>query len=318
MELSDFKSYLKEGLGLSVIDKKWSDAAGLPLFLSKAADYRLCSCGKIDFIVAQVEGQTSLPELKRLASQVSVRAGLHVVLAAQIDARQRKALVAQGIPFVVPGRQAFIPFLGFAASSKREEAPLAKVLAPGAQGVLVTLIANPQIVTSEALIETTGMPSSSVSRALDDLSRRGLIEKSKKGREVIIGRDENKNVIIKMAVDCLQNPVVRSVYARKNLQTERFPLAGESQLSERSMLAAPKIEQRAVSKKAFASCAFDEILAGEAPDNETVEIQVWSYDPLVAGRGQIDDVSLALSLIEEGDERVIGQINALFKEELWE
>lgn len=55
-----------------------------------------------------------------------------VAIVAQIDARQRKALVSQGFPFVVPGRQAFLPMLGFVASSGQERAPLAKILAPGA------------------------------------------------------------------------------------------------------------------------------------------------------------------------------------------
>ena len=83
------------------------------------------------------------------------------------------------------------------------------------------------------------------------------------------------------------------------------------------MLAAPRIEHRAISRKAFKNLTFDEVLPGEVPDTETVQIQVWIYDPLVAGADSVDDVSLALTLVGEEDERVIGQLNALFEEELW-
>lgn len=46
-------------------------------------------------------------------------------------------------------------------------------------------------------------------------------------------------------------------------------------------------------------------------------VQVWAYDPLVAGGNAVDDVSLVLTIAGEGDERVIGQLNALSEEELW-
>lgn len=317
MKLNTFTSYLKEELGLAVSDRKWPGANDLPLFLAKAASYRLCSCSGVDFIAAEVKKDASLPELKRIASQVSARSGLQVVLVAQIDARQRKALVSRQVPFVVPGTQAFLPMLGFAVRTRRGTAPLAETLAPGTQAALVALMANPAIRTSEDLMETAGMPPSSVSRALEDLARRGLVQKSKEGRRVLIARSGDRNALVKSTIGALRNPVVRTVYARRNAQTDRLPFAGESALSARSMLASPKMEQRAVSRKAFGDCAFDEVEPGELPDEETVEVQVWVYDPLVAGGDAVDDVSLALTLLAEKDERVIGQLNALFGEELW-
>lgn len=315
--LNDFKSYLSEEMGLRIAGERWQGSDDLPLFLSKAADYRLCSCNGVPFIAAQVDRNASLPDLKRIAFQVSAQAGLPVAVVAQMDARQRKALISQGVPFVVPGRQAFLPMLGFAANSRKESPALAATLAPGTQAVLVALMANPALRTCAEVMETTDMPSSSVSRALDDLARRGIMEKSKEGREVIVGRSGGRNSLVKRAMGCPRNPVARTIYARKDAQTNLLPLAGESALSVRSMLAPPKREQRAVSKKALGCYAFEEIALGELGDEDTCEIQVWSYDPLVAGGDAIDDVSLALSLVEGGDERVIGQLNALFGEELW-
>ena len=304
-------------MGLSITVRKWDDVSHLPLYLAKAARYYLCGCSGVDFIAAEIECEPSLPELKRISAQVLNKTNLPVVLVAQIDARQRKALVSQRIPFVVPGRQAFLPMLGFAASTKREQCPLSKALAPGTQAALVALIANPDLQTSEELLEVTGMPSSSVSRALDDLSRRGLINKSKQARRIMIGRNGSRNELVKSAMDSLQNPMARVVYAKRSGKTGLLPYAGESALSERSMLAPPKVECRALSRKTLKTCSFKEIQLGELPDEETIQIQVWTYDPLVAGRGEIDDVSLALTLVNTEDERVVGQLNTLFKEELW-
>lgn len=191
-------------------------------------------------------------------------------------------------------------------------------MAPGAQAVLVALAANPELRASEELMGVTGMPPSSVSRALDDLARRGLVGKSRNGREVVIDRIGDKNDLVKRAIGCLRSPVVRVAYARRSGQADLLPLAGESALSQRSMLAAPRIEQRAVSRRAFKELSFEEVQLGELRDEETVQIQVWAYDPLVAGGDAVDDVSLALTLVGEGDERVIGQLNELFGEELWQ
>lgn len=316
--LSDFATYLKDEMGLFVACEEWSGAEELPLFLSKAADYRLCSCNGVSFIAAVVEQGTSLPGLKRIAAQVSARSGLPVALVSQIDPRQRRALVSQGVAFVVPGRQVFLPMLGFVVATKADRAPLAQTLAPGAQAVLVALVANPTARTLADLMGVTGMPSSSVSRALDDLSRRGLVEKSRSGREVIVERDGDRCAMVRSAMRCLRSPVVRTLCVRKGGPTDALPLAGESALSRRSMLAAPRVEQRAAPRKGLAALTLEEVLPGELPDDESVLVQVWSYDPLVAGGDDVDDVSLALSLADSGDERVIGQLNALFGEELWQ
>lgn len=313
----DFVGYLKDEMGLPVSAHEWSEAADLPLYLAKAASYWLCICNRLEFVIAEIRQEASLPDLKRIAFQVSARACLPVALVAQIDPRQRKALVSQGVPFIVPGKQAFLPMLGFTTNNKHDPAPLTKILAPGAQAVLVTLAANSNLQTSDELIKATSMPPSSISRALDDLARRGLIYKSKNGREVVIKRCGNRNDIVNNAIECLRDPVARVVFARKGEHTDLLPMAGESALSQRSMLATPRLEQRAISRKAFKNLVFEEVLPGELPDTETVQIQVWIYDPLVAGADSIDDISLALTLVGEGDERVIGQLNALFKEELW-
>lgn len=315
--MNEVMGYLSDELGLHVALRDWTDANNLPLYLNKAASYWLCTCNGVDFIMAKVERDTSLPNLKRIVSQVSARAGLPVALVAQIDARQRKALVSQGVPFVVLGRQAFLPMLGFTARMKREQPPLAKTLAPTTQAALVTLAANLELQTSDELMKITGLPPSSISRALDDLARRGLVRKSKSGRKVTIDFNRNRNSLVKSALGCLQSPVVRFKFTRKNTQIEQLPLAGVSALSQRSMLSAPRIEQHAVSKKDFQNLALDEVQLGELHDEETAQVQVWAYNPLIAGGDTVDDVSLALTLVGTEDERVIGQLAALFKEDLW-
>lgn len=130
--MQDFKTYLDEEMGLETSAVLWPDAASLPMFLARAARYWLCSSDDVEYLAAEVEGDASLPNLKRIPSQLARRTDLSVVIVADIDARQRKALVRQGMPFVVPGRQAYLPFLGFVASTARPLRALGERLSPSA------------------------------------------------------------------------------------------------------------------------------------------------------------------------------------------
>ena len=107
----------------------------------------------------------------------------------------------------------------------------------------------------------------------------------------------------------LTTPAVRRIFARKSAVFETLPDAGDSALASRSMLAYPAVAQKAVSKNAVKSLVFDEVLEGELDNAEMIELQIWSYDPLVAGLDVVDNVSL-ISLVEEQDERIFGELNS--------
>jgi DNA-binding MarR family transcriptional regulator len=162
------------------------------------------------------------------------------------------------------------------------------------------------------------MSASSITRAVDELSGRGLIERGKDGRNVTLAYDHTGNNLLHRAMPLLSSPVVRLLFAVSDAVTASLPDAGESALSKRSMLGPPRIAQKAVSKSDLAELSFKEVLEGEIEDAQTVQIQVWSYNPLVAGLATMDNVSLALSLVPEDDERIFGQLNELFNNEnLW-
>lgn len=184
--------------------------------------------------------------------------------------------------------------------------------------MLVALIANPEIGFAGELRKLMRMPSSSVSRSLDELSRRGLITKAKEGREIAVSRKLEKNVLLKDAFPYLVSPVVRVFFARTSNLLASLPLAGESALSKRSMIGEPAIERRAVARKNLGDFEFDEVQEGELPDAETTQIQVWSYDPLAAGQESIDNVSLALSLVGDDDECINGLDSLFDEEDLWQ
>ena len=114
MEMNEALIYLQEALGLSAKAKTWPGFARLPLHL-RAIEVRAVDANGFSFLLASLPTGVGLPEAKRVYSQLALRAETPVAVSLpDADARQRKALVAQGIPFVCPGRQAFLPFMGTA------------------------------------------------------------------------------------------------------------------------------------------------------------------------------------------------------------
>jgi DNA-binding MarR family transcriptional regulator len=312
-------SYLKDTLGLQISSEKWELPSSLPMFLRNAADYSLCLSNGIEFLVAQPIGESTLPELKRIPHQLARYTDLRIVLVSdEIDSRQRKALVSQGISFVVPGKQVYLPFLALVVTAETNRRSYDGPISARAQAAFVTLIANPGIDTAATLLEITKMSASNITRAVDELAQRELIERGKHGRKVTIAFDNSGNALLRRAMPLLSSPVVRSFYAASDFVTAKLPDAGESALAKRSLLVSPRIVQKAVFKNELTEFSFAEVLEGELHDSKTVQIQVWSYAPLVARFATIDDVSLALSLVPEDDERIFGQLNELFNEEdLW-
>lgn len=317
--MNDFIEYLEGALGLKVTSEEWDATSAVPLFLSAAADYALCRCDGVEFLAAIPKGEQSLPALKRIPAQMARFTSLPVVLVSgSIDPRQRRALASQGIAFCTPGRQAYLPFLALAAETAAERRSYGGMLTPRGQAALVTIVANPDIASTKELRGISGMSASTASRAIDELAQLGLIVRGKDGRDVVFGYDRGRNGLLRKAAPMLSSPVLRTAFARRNPALDALPDAGETALSGRSMLAPPPIAQKAASRAQATALAFDEVLEGELPDAETVELQIWSYDPLVAGLGRVDDVSLGASLTGTGDERIEIEMDGLFGEEdLW-
>lgn len=317
--MDDFLQYMEDALGLRVSCRSWDGTATLPMFLRGSASYHLCDCAGVEFVAAvSVDGE-GLPALKRIAAQVSRHAHLPVVVVSQdADARKRRALTAQGIAFVVPYRQAYLPFLGLAATAEARRRAYGGMLTARGQAALVVIIAHPGMRYARELRELSGMGPSTVSRAIDELAQLGLIRRAKDGREVVFEYEWEGNALLRSAMPLLVTPVAKTVFARRDAQLDVLSDAGESALSSRSMLAPPAIAQKAVARREFPSLRLEEVLEGELADADTVELQVWRYDPLVAGLGEVDSVSLGASLMGLGDERVSMELDGLFGEEdLW-
>lgn len=97
--------------------------------------------------------------------------------------------------------------------------------------------------------------------------------------------------------------------------------AGLQALSATTMLTAPAGQIRALNQKEWAVLQKDanlRIIPKASSDMGPVELEIWKYDPrLLSGNGQVDTLSLYLSLAGSDNERVEAALDALLENMPW-
>lgn len=315
--LDEVIRYLANSLGIEATVSEWDKTESLPLFIRGG-----CTIGNVTtkagpFILVNLKGSPSLPDLKRAHTQISKRAMVPVVVSsAWLDARQRHALIEQGIPFVCAGKQAFLPFLGMANTEwgSKKTMPVREGLTPKAQqAALWGALANKTYSMTELRL-ATGMSPSQASDTVNEIVHRGMAAKAKSGKQVLVSPVSVEELLDKHIAE-LSSPVIKTLTVRRSPSIDALPDAGETALAARSMLNMPSVVQKAAPKQLSATLRSQEVLQGEYPDSEIAAVQLWRYSPLFTGHRAIDNISLALSLARLEDERVIEAIESLFEKE---
>lgn len=310
--------YLKNALGIEPQEREWQEAVALPLYLKSNLDISMVDDSGTAFLLARLKDEISLPGMKQAYAQLLQRTELPVVLSVPYaNARQRRALVSQSIPFVCAGRQAYLPFLGMASTEwgkAKLELPKKEKLSPKAQQAAIwgAIVNKPYSLSELRLV--TGMSASQASEATEELERFRLASRTKSGRSISVS-PISADDLLDNSMALFSSPVVKTIAVRRVASTDSLPDAGETALAQRTSLNAPLVRQKAVARSAAKDLERHQVLEGELPDEETLGIQIWKYPPVFKGKTSIDDISLSLSLADNGDERVESEINSLFGKE---
>lgn len=308
-----YLTYLKESFGFTLGNETTFTMKNIPAFVSALSKTQFVKINGENVLFVIIEKKIPLSQIKTVFRALNTLCDNNVAIVSdKLDSRQRKALLQQKIPFVCPGKQAYLPFLGFVASTLSSEYINRKYFSPSTQAILATLFSNNYISTISQLASHTKMSKSSITRALNDLENKKIIGKKKDGKEIIFSLLQDITSTIKLAKEHCICPVSKETYILRTKDIDHLPFAGDSALADRSNLSYPSVEVRAISLQKFSASKFKECLLGQYSDEMTVKMQLWKYDPLIAEKSQIDKFSLALSFKDIDDERVSGELDSLF------
>jgi hypothetical protein len=308
--------YLQEVLGIDAPGvKPWARADELPYFLRDAFQFsELELLGQpIVLVIGRAEAKQSLSEVRTWLDKVKALAGQPAVYVTDaLASYDRRRLIEQKVPFIVPGNQLYLPDLGLDLREYfRQRAPATEAaLSPSAQAMLITaLLRQPwQSDWQPAKVAVAlGYTPMTLSRAVKELTAAGLATAYTVGRARWLRMEFPPEQVWERAKPALRTPVKRTVWVAAHGIVARRPsrIAGLSALALYSMLTEPKWPVHALTAADWKAATDTGVRELPEPEAGAQEWQLWSYSPaLMPDATTVDPLSLTLSLQESADDRI--------------
>lgn len=243
-----------------------------------------------------------------------------ILVTERLSNHNRHRLIAQHVPFIVPGNQLFAPELAVDLREhflSERDAP-DDGLAPTAQLIVLAALMDriaPETTATE-LASQLHYSAMSMGRAITELEAFDLARTEAAGRYRHVLFTLPREALWERARPHLRSPVRKRRRVRRPPHDLDLPLAGETALAERTDLSAPRVETRAVAASAWKAIATRYDLDHPPRwDEAVIELETWTYDPLLLGdAGLVDVLSLWLSLPDGADDRVAAAKDALLRQ----
>ena len=170
-----------------------------------------------------------------------------------------------------------------------------------------------ELSTSQAAKDLELTPTS-ISRASRQLEEMGLLHIRKVGVQRIMQSEDSPKTLFQKAGGKLLNPIKRTVYIPKELVGTELLESGYSALAEYSMLNTPNVRCYAAERIS----QWKDVMTNSLQNSQVqVAVEMWRYNPRkLSTRNIVDELSLALALREDADERVEEAVEEMLNE-LW-
>lgn len=325
---SETQNYLTKALGIErPVMQAWLGVKRLPRYLAESYTFETLALWGHSLVCmiakTNTPGTNDLLKQVRLVEQLSNMPVLLVLT--EMTARQRERLIDLFLPFVVPGKQLFLPPLGLDlreqyAAARRQRMPL---LGLATQVVLLAgLLGQWELGTNAStMARRLGYSPMSMSRAGRELVDMGFL--------VVEGAAKNARWHLAAAVNEVwsnaepmsRSPVLRRVWVeRAAIESASLPLAGLSALAGQTMLAHPAVPVYALGKASWQALLehMPRLRFDDEPMAEAACIELWCYEPrnlMLPGSAYVDSYSLMLSLRAEAasDDRVALALDELMQ-----
>lgn len=302
--------YIEKTLGLLVEFQCWEGAKNLPYFISERYEIKLASIGQTAalFLYPAVE-LDSVGTIQKHLARIRKEYDLPVILVLRTITRYRRdALIEARIPFVVPEKQLYLPFIGAVLQERfASETIVTEQLQPSAQVLLFYYLyqKEKELYTSKAVTDL-GYSAMTISRAARQLVQTGLFTERKDGVHKILESQLSRRELFQRMKGMLIDPVHSRGYIAIAHISDEYCTAGMDALAQMTMLNLAKISSVAVYYKQH------HIECRQCVDeSKYAAVELWKYDPkLLSVNGSVDPLSLTLSL-DAMDERMEMEIEDL-------
>jgi hypothetical protein len=316
--------YLEETLGVTVDPTPWKHA-GLSHFVKETYTFsEIELLGRRCLLMADSRRTEQAPAALRKQMRL-VRAkwdGEIIYVRQWLTAYNRKRLVEQKVPFIVPGNQMYLPSLGIDLREHFKRLhTVPETLSPSAQVLMIHVLlrARQEVLTPKEAAACLGYSAMTMTRAFNELEETRLVEVSMRGKERHLRLVAKPHDTWTKAQPFLRSPVKKRLCIPRIKAASRRPRAGLTALAEHTMLAPPARATHALSGHEWLSLRQQhQVIEVPQQDPEALEIEVWSYPPAQFADGDlVDPLSLYLSLRDSDDERIAASLEELMEKVKW-
>lgn len=308
-------NYIEKMLGMKVNHAPWAMSGKLPYYLTERYQTESVTIGNVRTVFLYPKGEPEqISTLKKHIFRIQKEEPLPVVLVlSAVNRHRRNALLDAHIPFVVPEKQMYLPFLGTYLQERFDaEVPAAESLSPAAQVLFFFYLyqKETELYISRVPLAYTPM---TISRAARQLVQTGLFRERKDGvQKVLFSSLPPKELFLQMRPRLI-NPVRERGFLPAAEADEAFLAAGESALAQKTMLNPPAIPCYAIdgkNRRVLHPC--------DVEPGKYAAVELWRYAPQMLSKdGAVDSLSLILSM-DTADERLEIEMEELLNNTLEE
>ena len=315
------KEYLEKVLRQTVtIDDDEKALDNLPLaFKGRYNIYKVETNGAL-WTAIHPKGEAGLVMLRKDRARVEKQTGLNCALFLDHTTFYAKEkLMEDGIPFVIKGKQVYLPFIGYLLTNEhdRELAPVHQISFL-TQKILLTAIYEKwtEVKAAEAALHL-GISRMSANRCFDEIEYLNIPALGMKGKSRVITVPEDRKAFWQQTQDILRNPVIRRFVLKEDAACTKK--AGISALCEYSLLEDNHYPTYGVTKKEIADIGVKAAKQVQLTDDVGCVVLELGYLIDFDGKGTQDPLSVDLSLTaaEKENERVGISIDEMLEEYVW-
>ena len=315
------KNYIEKCLRRDIVIKENKDLLKeLPLKYTGSYNLYSVFMDGIEWMLMQPKIELRLNTLRLDQRQIQKVSGLNCALYfTKLSHYSKETMMNEGLPFIIEGKQMFLPFLGMLLVDKEDRrlAPVHMISFLTQKLLLCALYERWEDMNVTKIAERLNVTKMSVSRCFDELEYLDIdiLNTTGKNRKITV-TDEPK-LLWEKIVPILRNPVIKKYEFMEDVSLENK--AGITALCEYSMLEDNVYPTYAITKKDlknFDIKSFRQVSVGEEKGCMVLELGYF-LDNVKTGIQDPLSVCLSLSPDEKADERIEMAIDEMLEAYVW-
>jgi len=316
------KKYLKDALGVETELKPVAPdkLKTLPIFIVNEYDFQLIKLYNQDLLLVFVKNSFTTEKLKKHLD--NIKAAFNIITIAvisQLEAYNRLRLIEKKVPFIIPGKQMYLPDLLIDLKefgNKVKEQPVA--MQPAAQLLLMyhLQVGSLEGINLKGIAEMLNYNAMTITRAVYYLHNVGLCT-LRGTKDKFLHFDKNKKELWERAVPLMNNPVKKATYFAGYTPGNNMYKANINALAFYTDLNDDVIEYYAV-KPGYTQRIGGANLKITGPLEGNICIEEWKYDPYLLTKTEfVDPLSLYLCFRNSLDERIEMAVEQIIDKFIW-